>query len=190
MQQQIKDQEVTVVLARPSSPDTVQKPLQILLNLIYGRAHRTKTSGIYWFFYWFHFFHYFVKAWVFLSSIFVVCYLAIINGCIPLLHLNGLTFSKIWFSWIDLINFFVRILFRASTGSRCFARKYFESRKKSTFRVFPSGLREPRPFWNFFYFSIVHYHQRCHLNWFWELYLITIKKVTGLKLKNLESQIR
>ena len=84
-----------------------------------------------------------------------------------------------WF-W-GLSNYYQKV-----TGLRV---KNFESRKKSIFKVFPSGLREPRPFWNLFNFSIVHYHHKCHLNWFWELSNY-YQKVTGLRVIIFESQIK
>ena len=88
--------------------------------------------------------------------------------------------SFIYFHYRCHLNWFWGLskYYQKVTGLRV---KNFGARKKAILLVFPYSLREPRPYWNLFYISIVYYNQKCHKNWFWESYLITIKKIQDLE---------
>ena len=70
--------------------------------------------------------------------------------------------------------------------------RIYKSTIKSIFIVIPFGLRETRKqiiFWNLFYFINVKYHQWCHLKRY-KSHLITIKKVTRLRVRISKSRIK
>ena len=67
--------------------------------------------------------------------------------------------------------------------------KISKSRTKSIFMVFLFGLRQTHLSVSYFFFNIVHYH-KCVISICFESYMITIKKVTRLRVRISKSTIK